>query len=123
MPLPPVCIVCLCAAWCRLCDDYRPLFDRMSAELRAQVPDLHARWIDIEDEADLVGDLDIETFPTLVIAGPDGVRFAGPLTPHEETLRRLVMHTIVKAEPGAAWPAVSQDFVDFASRLAVQARR
>ncbi|MBV8380549.1 MAG: thioredoxin [Paucibacter sp.] len=114
---PPVFLVCLCAAWCRLCDEYQPIFERIAAELQTAAPQLVARWIDIEDEADLVGDLDIETFPTIVIAGPDGVRFAGPLTPQEDTLRRLVAHAIAKAESGATWPAVANEFAEFASRL------
>lgn len=117
MTVPTVHLACLCAAWCRLCDDYRPMFERVAAELRATSPQVQAHWIDIEDEAALVGDLDIETFPTLVIAGPDAVRFAGALTPHEDTLKRLVAHTVVKAERGASWPPVSQDFAEFAARL------
>ncbi|MBV8603583.1 MAG: thioredoxin family protein [Pelomonas sp.] len=116
-PTPPVSLVCLCAAWCRLCDDYRPLFERVAAELRATVPQVEARWIDIEDEAELVGELDIETFPTLVIAGPEGVRFAGPLLPREDTLRRLVAHAITDVAPDAAWPRAAPEFSAFAARL------
>ena len=29
------------------------------------------RWLDIEDEAGLIGDLDIETFPTILVADED----------------------------------------------------
>lgn len=47
-------------------------------------------WLDIEDQADLVGDLDIETFPTLLVADAQGVLFLGPLTPHADTLSRLL---------------------------------
>ena len=104
-PTPPVSLVCLCAAWCRLCDDYRPLFERVAAELRATVPQVEARWIDIE------------TFPTLVIAGPEGVRFAGPLLPREDTLRRLVAHAITDVAPDAAWPRAAPEFSAFAARL------
>ena len=117
MPPQTVHLACLCAAWCRLCDDYRAVFERLAAELRASTPGVQVHWIDIEDEATLVGDLDIETFPTLVIAGPDAVRFAGALTPHEDTLRRLLAHAVVRAEVGTAWPPVSQDFTDFVARL------
>lgn len=81
-------VACLCAAWCRTCESYREVFEAACAELPQA--DLHARWIDIEDEADLIGDLDIETFPTLLIADDTGVRFAGPLTPQPETLRRVL---------------------------------
>src|SRR5688572_24350056 len=43
-------LACLCAAWCRTCDGYRPVLDAVAAEFG-----LGARWIDIEDEADLLG--------------------------------------------------------------------
>ena len=47
------------------------------------------RWVDIEDEAELLDDLDIETFPTLLVHDGARLRFAGVLTPQPETLRRL----------------------------------
>lgn len=81
-------VACLCAAWCRTCESYREVFEAACAELPQG--ELHVRWIDIEDEAELIGDLDIETFPTLLIADDTQVRFAGPLTPQPETLRRVL---------------------------------
>ena len=85
-PSPDLQVVCLCAAWCRLCEGYRAVFEQVCAEQH-----LDARWIDIEDEAELVGDVDVETFPTiLLVDAAAGLRFAGPLTPQPETLRRLL---------------------------------
>ena len=81
-------VACLCAAWCRTCESYQDVFQAACAELPQA--DLQVRWIDIEDEADLIGDLDIETFPTLLIADDAHVRFAGALTPQPETLRRIL---------------------------------
>ncbi|MFT7721974.1 MAG: thioredoxin family protein [Roseateles sp.] len=91
-------VACLCAAWCRTCESYRPVFEAACAELPQA--DLHVHWIDVEDESELVGDLDIETFPTLLIADDAQVRFAGPLTPQPETLRRVLRAHL--AEAGAA---------------------
>ena len=74
---PTIHVACLCAAWCRLCDDYRAVLESLADEFdRAGVP-VHWHWVDIEDEADLVGDLDVETFPTIVVADDAHVRFAG----------------------------------------------
>jgi thiol-disulfide isomerase/thioredoxin len=75
-------VVCLCADWCGVCREYRPLFDRF-AQAR---PDLRFEWVDIEDEADLMGDVDVETFPTLLVADDAKVRFFGPVLPREEAL-------------------------------------
>ncbi len=79
--------VCLCAEWCGVCRQYRADFESLSSRF----PDIAFVWVDVEDEADLAGDIDIETFPSLVIADGEGaVRFAGPLTPQPEVLARLI---------------------------------
>ena len=79
-------VVCLCAQWCGTCRDYRPLFE----EIARTHPHLRFAWVDIEDDADVAGDFDIETFPTLLVAGADGTRFMGPLLPHAATLARTL---------------------------------
>lgn len=117
MPGPSIEIACLCAAWCRLCDDYAPVLRQGVAELQAAGVPLRWHWIDIEDEADLLGDLDIETFPTLVIADAQTVRFAGPLTPQPDTLRRVLRATVLDAREGTAWPAASAPVQEFVRRL------
>ena len=78
--------VCLCAAWCGTCGIYRPLFD----ELARAHPDVRFEWVDIEDESDLAGDLDVETFPTLLIADGQRALFLGPLLPQAPVLARLL---------------------------------
>jgi len=117
MPGPAFEIACLCAAWCRLCDDFAPVLRQGMAELQAAGVPLRWHWIDIEDEADLLGDLDIETFPTLVIADARSVRFAGPLTPHPGTLRRVLRATVLEVREGTAWPAAVAPVHEFVQRL------
>lgn len=104
-------VACLCAAWCRTCESYQQVFEAACAELPQA--GLHVRWIDIEDEADLIGDLDIETFPTLLIADDEHVRFAGPLTPQPETLRRVLRAHLADARPAQVEP----DYIALAARL------
>ena len=102
----PWLVACLCAAWCRTCDAYADTLRSVVAEFTAQGLAHAPRWIDIEDEADLVDELDIETFPTLVIYDDRQLRFAGPLTPQPETLRRLLASLAASsAAPAAADPA------------------
>ena len=80
-------VVCLCAAWCRTCDAYRSVLDTAAAEY----PGTRFIWVDVEDEAALVGDLDIETFPTLLMADAAGqVRFWGALPPQAGVLARML---------------------------------
>ncbi|MBI5716867.1 MAG: thioredoxin [Burkholderiales bacterium] len=110
-------VACLCAAWCLTCDDYRRTFDKVAAQVQATGAAPRWHWIDIEDEADLVGDFDVETFPTIVICDARCVRFAGPLTPQPQTLSRLLRAVLVDAAPDASWPALAQAVEDFARRL------
>ena len=69
----------------------------MLEQVADRFPDIRFAWFDIEDQAEWVGDLDIETFPTLLVADSDGVLFFGPLAPHLETLARLLVSL---QEPG-----------------------
>ena len=82
----PLLVACLCAQWCGACREYQPLFDSLQKEF----PQATFRWVDIEDEADLVDPVEVENFPTLLIAHSGQARFFGTVTPHLETLRRLL---------------------------------
>lgn len=95
-------VACLCAQWCGTCNDYRTLFDQMQAEF-AQARFV---WVDIEDEADLVDPLEVEDFPTLLIATGDTPRFFGTVMPHGETLRRLLQSTTEAGASTVADPEV-----------------
>ena len=82
----PLLVACLCAQWCGTCKDYAPLF----YSLQADFPDATFRWIDIEDASDLMDPIEVEDFPTLLIAFAGQARFFGPVMPHIETLKRLI---------------------------------
>src|SRR5262249_39080340 len=114
---PALHVACLCAAWCRLCDGYAALFEQALAPLRATHPGLDMHWIDIEDEADLLGDFDVETFPTLVIADDLQVHFAGPLTPQPATLQRVLRAAIDASTQGAVAAPQPPEVLAFAARL------
>jgi thioredoxin-like negative regulator of GroEL len=79
-------VACLCAAWCDVCKQYRAGFDAVAA----QHPDQQFVWIDIEDQADLVGDLDVENFPTILMQRGDTVAFYGTMLPEPRQLARLL---------------------------------
>ncbi len=110
-------LACLCAGWCRLCDGYVQVFETAAQALRQAHPGLRTHWIDIEDEADLVGDYDVETFPTLVLLQGDAVLFAGVLTPQPETLLRVLRAALEAAALGQRPPAQPPEVLGFAQRL------
>jgi thioredoxin 1 len=79
-------VACLCAAWCGTCGSYRAAFDALAA----RHADKTFVWIDIEDQADVVGDLDVDNFPTLLIQHDDTVAFFGTMLPDPLLADRLV---------------------------------
>ena len=78
-------VACLCAQWCGSCREYAPLFEAASG-----LPPARFVWIDIEDHEEVLDEVDVDNFPTLLIARGDTVLFFGTVTPHARTLERLV---------------------------------
>jgi thioredoxin reductase (NADPH) len=79
-------VVSLCAAWCDTCTQFRAAYERIAAAR----PQMTFVWLDIEDDASICGDIDVENFPTLaVFRGASPVHF-GVSLPHEATVARLV---------------------------------
>lgn len=81
-----VLVVCLCAEWCGVCREYESRF----TQLQSKFPQAQFLWLDVEDEADLMHPLDVENFPTLLLAVGNEPRFFGPVTPQPEMLERLI---------------------------------
>ncbi|WP_157270852.1 thioredoxin family protein [Azohydromonas aeria] len=83
----PLLVACLCAAWCGTCKEYLPTFD---AARDAAPPGEQFVWVDIEDEADAVDEIDVENFPTVLVARGDTVLYFGVLLPQPGHLARLL---------------------------------
>lgn len=106
---PEFLVACLCADWCGTCRDYQPGF----LALAATFPQARFVWLDIENEADLLEELeemDVENFPTLLIqrriesnhaSTPRPVLFFGVMLPHLQHLQRT-LETFVVQTPAEA---------------------
>ncbi len=86
-------VVCFCAAWCDTCGIYRTKL----ATLAETLNDTIFVWADIEDYPELLGDEDVEDFPTILIQGRDQVQFFGTMLPYINQLERLL--ETLAAEP------------------------
>jgi thioredoxin 1 len=95
-------VVCLCAAWCGVCRAWQPEFERVAA----RHPHARYRWIDVEDEAEMVGEIEVEDFPVIGVLRAGEVLFAGTLRPDASQLERVVAASL--AAP-AAPPATAAD--------------
>ena len=97
-------VVCLCAAWCGACREWQPLF----AQFAQAHPDLHVAWVDVEDEDDAMGDVDIETFPTVLVGHSGRALHCAPIAPNAQALARLVNRLQAQPQPYAGVPAGAQ---------------
>ena len=88
-------VACLCADWCGTCREYQPLFE----QLQIRFPGTRFLWIDVEESSELMGPIELENFPTVLIARGAQSVFFGTVTPHLQTLERLLRNAM---EPGAA---------------------
>ncbi len=81
-----VLVACLCAEWCGVCREYRAAFDAV----RGRFPQAQFLWVDVEDQSDLVDPVEVDNFPTLLVAVGDAPRFLGTVVPQAGTLERLI---------------------------------
>ena len=79
-------VVCFCAAWCDTCDGVRSALERIA------VRDGNGAyvWLDIEDDAVLVDDIEIENFPTLAVYRDGRPLFFGVSPPQEGVIARTI---------------------------------
>jgi thioredoxin len=94
-------VVALCAAWCDTCGQFRVSFENIGRTR----PTMLFVWLDIEDDADICGDIDVENFPTLAIYRSGEILHFGVSLPHEATVARLIdemaeRDTSVEVAPG-----------------------
>ena len=83
-------VACLCAAWCDTCVAYRAGF----VALAGRFPRAEFRWVDIEDDAEAMEDIDVENFPTILVRRGGETLFHGVMLPHHEHLARLLEELI-----------------------------
>ena len=77
--------------------------------MQTRFPQARFVWVDVEDQADLVDPIEVDDFPTLLIAVGGEARFFGTVTPQLETLERLVRdRTAEHGGPAPARPDVAQ---------------
>jgi len=93
-------VACLCAAWCGVCREWLPQF---TAQARAH-PGMRFAWVDVEDEDETMGEVDIETFPTLLVGRGRQVMFLAPIPPLGTQFTRLLARLQAQPDPDPGVP-------------------
>jgi len=113
-PPPEHWVICLCAEWCGVCREWRRAFDAAALDH----PNVRFAWIDVEDEADAMGDIDIETFPTVLVAPQGRPMFFGPVLPSAGQFDRLLANVSASgAAPAGITPEIAELFPRLVSLL------
>jgi len=86
-------VACLCADWCHICQDFRAVFDALAQQFAA---DAQFVWVDIEDDEEALGGVEVDDFPTLLIAHDDSVAFFGVV----QAAARSVQDLMLRAREG-----------------------
>jgi thioredoxin 1 len=98
-------VACLCAQWCGSCREYEIAF----AQLAERHPQHRFVWIDIEDHADVVGDFDVDNFPTVLIQRGSTVTFFGAMEPEIRLAERIFMMHRQKSDEELQAHAISNE--------------
>lgn len=93
-------VISLCASWCHACAEFREAFERIAMQ-RSSVQFV---WLDIEDDHELCGDIDVENFPTLAVFRGDVPLHFGISMPQEATVARLIDRLASRSEAAAHVP-------------------
>jgi thioredoxin 1 len=111
----------LCAQWCGVCRGYADVF----AQVGARFPQARFMWVDVEDQADLVDPIEVDTFPTLLIAaGRHRRSFSAPWRRSAGTLERIVReHAARMTRPRVSEGPTCQSLVDRLDGLLIDISR
>ncbi len=94
-------VVLLCAGWCNTCRE----FQVTAARLADAHPTVAFLWLDIEDDEAIVGDVEVENFPTLAIARGEAILHFGVSLPHEAGVARLIEEMNLRTASATDTPA------------------
>ncbi len=106
----PLIVIALCAEWCGTCREFRPVLARIAAAH----PEIVFAWADIEDDAEIAGDIEVESFPTLALIRNGEPLYFGATLPLENVVTKL-LRAVADARTGMA--GIPDEVAHFAAQL------
>ncbi|WP_114652174.1 thioredoxin domain-containing protein [Polynucleobacter necessarius] len=78
-------LILFCAEWCGSCREFKEHFNSINADGLSKV------WLDIEDEASLINEINIDNLPTILAVSDDGhTYFFGEIPPNKTFLEKIL---------------------------------
>lgn len=99
-----VVVLSFCAQWCGTCREFRPILEAISTAH----PGITFGWVDIEDDAELADEVDVEDFPTLAIIRDGVPLYFGTTLPLDGVVRSLLRATLTGGPQVAAPDGVAR---------------
>ena len=93
-------VACLCAQWCNICRDWRAEFEALARRF----PEARFVWVDVEDDADRLGDYDPDNFPVLALQRGARLLYCATQAQHAPTWQRMIEAYATGAAPPCAPP-------------------
>lgn len=81
-------VACLCAQWCGICRAWHDAFRALAAE--GLLPGARWLWVDIEQQADALGDFEPENFPVLAVQRGARLLYCATLPQQAGNWRRMI---------------------------------
>lgn len=94
-------VIAFCAQWCGTCREFKLVLEGLAADH----PEQMFVWADIEDDAALVGDIEVENFPTLAIYSHGKPMYFGVALPQAAVVEQLIRALQASGSPLSAIPA------------------
>ncbi|MCC7006288.1 MAG: thioredoxin family protein [Ottowia sp.] len=78
-------LILFCAEWCGSCREFKTHFNAL------KIDGLSKHWLDIEDNAELVDEIEIDNLPTIFAVSADGLSFYfGEIPPNKVFLEKIL---------------------------------
>jgi len=87
-------VAALCVSWCSTCTEFRAAFDALAA----QRPAVRFVWLDVEDDAELCGDVEVANFPTILAFRGERILHYGITVPLIGVVARLIDELALRRE-------------------------
>jgi uncharacterized protein YjeT (DUF2065 family) len=83
-------VACLCAQWCGICRGWRDAFRELAQQSADLLPASRWLWVDVESQADALGDFEPENFPVLAVQQGARLLYCAALPQQAGNWRRMV---------------------------------